>query len=522
MNIFAIFALVNVITSIIIGFLILFAVPRNRVNQLFFLLCFSVAVWGYAYFLWQIANDPVTAMFWVHILMIGAIFIPFLYFHFVIRFLNLQCPIRWVVWLGYVFAAFFSFINWSPLFITSVDARAGFLFWPTAGSFFLPFLIIWVLYIIYAMLLLYRRFRVSSDVEERAQIKFILTGSIIGYAGGSTNYLLWYGIPVLPYGNIAVFIYTLFIAYAILKHRLFNMKVIATELIVFVLWLFVFIRMLLAQATTEWFVNGGLLFVLLIIGVVLIRSVDREVEQREKIEKLARELEDTNERQETLIHFIGHEVKGFLTKDVGAFASLSEGDFGSLPETIKPFVGRALAESRRGIDSVANILKASNLKKGTVTYEKKPFDLKQLIAEAVEKAKPAAEQKGLALFFIADDSSYQMTGDKAEIGDHVLRNLIDNSINYTPSGSITVFLKKETGKLIFAVKDTGIGITEEDKKNLFTEGGHGKDSQKINVHSTGYGLYIAKQIVEAHGGAIRAVSDGAGKGSIFTVELSVT
>ena len=115
-----------------------------------------------------------------------------------------------------------------------------------------------------------------------------------------------------------------------------------------------------------------------------------------------------------------------------------------------------------------------------------------------------------------------MTGDKAEIGDHVLRNLIDNSINYTPSGSITVFLKKETGKLIFAVKDTGIGITEEDKKNLFTEGGHGKDSQKINVHSTGYGLYIAKQTVEAHGGAIRAVSDGAGKGSIFTVELSVT
>ncbi|MDE1919073.1 MAG: HAMP domain-containing histidine kinase [Patescibacteria group bacterium] len=72
------------------------------------------------------------------------------------------------------------------------------------------------------------------------------------------------------------------------------------------------------------------------------------------------------------------------------------------------------------------------------------------------------------------------------------------------------------------MKDTGIGITEEDKKRLFTEGGHGKDSQKVNVHSTGYGLFIAKNIVEAHGGTIRAESEGAGKGSTFIVELPIT
>ena len=101
----------------------------------------------------------------------------------------------------------------------------------------------------------------------------------------------------------------------------------------------------------------------------------------------------------------------------------------------------------------------------------------------------------------------------------MFRNLIDNSVNYTPSGSIDVSLKKENNKFIFAVKDTGIGINDEDKKRLFTEGGHGKDSQKVNVHSTGYGLYIAKNIVEAHGGTIRAEADGASKGSTFIVEF---
>ena len=59
-------------------------------------------------------------------------------------------------------------------------------------------------------------------------------------------------------------------------------------------------------------------------------------------------------------------------------------------------------------------------------------------------------------------------------------------------------------------------------KRLFTEGGHGKDSIRTNVHSTGYGLYIAKTIVEAHGGTIRAESEGAGRGSTFIVEFPTT
>jgi signal transduction histidine kinase len=56
-------------------------------------------------------------------------------------------------------------------------------------------------------------------------------------------------------------------------------------------------------------------------------------------------------------------------------------------------------------------------------------------------------------------------------------------------------------------------------KSLFTEGGHGKESIKVNVDSTGFGLYIAKQVVDSHGGKIWAESEGAGKGSRFIVEL---
>jgi hypothetical protein len=207
MNFYAISALVNVVTSIVLGILVLFENPRNRVNQLFFLFALAVATWGYAYFNWQIAIDPITALLWVHTLMAGAILIPFFYFHFIARFFNLQYQLRWFVRVGYVSAVFFSIVNWYPLFVLSVDARDGFTFWPTAGPLFLPFLIIWVLYAAYPIRLLFEHLYSTNRAEERAQVKYILFGTAIGYIGGCTNYFLWYDIPILPFGNITASFY---------------------------------------------------------------------------------------------------------------------------------------------------------------------------------------------------------------------------------------------------------------------------------------------------------------------------
>ena len=325
------------------------------------------------------------------------------------------------------------------------------------------------------------------------------------------------------YGFFGMTIFIGFLAYLIVRYKAFNIKLLAAQALIFALVALIASEFFFVRNTTNKILTGVTLLLAIGFGFFLVRSVKREIEQRERIEKLAEELQETNGRQETLIHFIGHEVKGFLTKDSASFASLIDGDFGPLPESVKPFACQALAQSRDGARSVTDILTASNQKKGSIIYTKEPFDLKALAAEVTEKLKPVAEGKGLALTFSADDTGtpYIFTGDKGKIGDNVLRNIIDNSINYTPSGSVAVSLKKDGGKFIFTVKDTGIGITEEDKKRLFTEGGHGKDSQTVNVHSTGYGLFIAKNIIDAHNGTIRAESEGEGKGATFVVELPV-
>src|SRR6185295_7719395 len=100
-----------------------------------------------------------------------------------------------------------------------------------------------------------------------------------------------------------------------------------------------------------------------------------------------------------------------------------------------------------------------------------------------------------------------------------INNLIENSIRYTRAGSIKVGLEKGDGKVLFSIKDTGVGISDEDMKNLFTEGGRGKDSVKVNVDSTGYGLYTVKLVVDAHGGRVWAQSGGVDQGATFFMEL---
>jgi signal transduction histidine kinase len=148
----------------------------------------------------------------------------------------------------------------------------------------------------------------------------------------------------------------------------------------------------------------------------------------------------------------------------------------------------------------------------------KPIDFRKVVEVAATKQRPYAEAKGLSFELKMQDSDYSMSGDELQLGEAV-RNLIDNSINYTQQGSIAVILGAVGKTIRFMVKDTGFGLTDEDKTKLFKSGGRGAESLKVNTNSTGYGLVFVKGVVEAHKGKVWAESAGRGKGSTFIVEL---
>lgn len=235
-----------------------------------------------------------------------------------------------------------------------------------------------------------------------------------------------------------------------------------------------------------------------------------------------RKLEEKNKKQESLLHTISHEVKGYLTKDAAALSSIAEGDLGAVPETVKNVAGGALSETRKGVDTVMNILDSANLKSGTMEIVRTKFDMRRAIIEIAENIRPDAEHKGLTFDVLLGEGTFEFAGDEGKLRRMVFRNLIDNAVRYTQKGGIRIFLTSSPGAILFHVQDSGVGITESDMARLFTEGGKGEQSSAMNPESTGYGLFIAKQVIDAHGGSIWAQSDGTDKGATFFVELPLS
>ena len=165
-------------------------------------------------------------------------------------------------------------------------------------------------------------------------------------------------------------------------------------------------------------------------------------------------------------------------------------------------------------------LNQASLRVGTIKYDMKPLDFKEMVEEVAKEKKGPAETKKLKLKTDIKDGNYTITGDRRWLKEAML-NLVDNAVKYTDKGQITVGLELKEKQIFFYVKDTGRGITPEDRKNLWTEGGRGKNSLLYNVDSTGYGLSTVKIVVEAHKGKVWEETE-AGKGSTFWVELPLT
>ncbi len=295
-------------------------------------------------------------------------------------------------------------------------------------------------------------------------------------------------------------------------------QIMAAQVLVLGLWIAVGSILFIQDITLVRWIVGITLMFLAVLGYLLIRSFRLEIQQRKEIQKLADELQRANSQQVILIHFITHQIKGFIAKSRNIFSLLIDGDYGAIPETAKMAAQTGFESDTKGAQTIQEILNAANIKSGKVTYAMEAFDLKELIENIVKDLTPAAEHKGLVLTATLAPITY--TGDKAQLV-NAFKNLIDNSIKYTQKGSVLVSLAQTDGTVRFEISDTGVGIDADDMKNLFTEGGRGKNSQKINVESTGFGLYIVKNIIEAHKGKVWAESEGAGKGSRFVVELPV-
>jgi len=338
---------------------------------------------------------------------------------------------------------------------------------------------------------------------------FLLAFSFGNIVGSFT--LEW---TVAQFGLIGMPLFIIFLSYVIVKYKAFNMKLLSSQLLVMALAILIGAQFFFIESQTNFILNAIGFFLVIFSGYFLIKSV-------KQLEKKKEELRISNERQRSLMRFINHQVKGFFTRSKIIFDSLQNDHKKELSEEVQKLVTVGFDTNKEAVDMVKSLLDAANLEKGTIEYQKVALNFKLLVEETVESLRGLAENKNLKYVYdVQTNSDIMISGDVTHIN-QVIRNLIENAISYTEKGSIAIELKVDKFKkvAVFTVKDSGIGLDKNDMSQLFTQGGRGKRAQAVNVNSTGYGLYIAYQIVKEHEGALSAESEGENKGSSFVVTL---
>jgi signal transduction histidine kinase len=504
--------------SLLLGYFV-YKKSNNTSGKLLLLLTFTYSLLLVNEVLQWITVDSSLNMFeWkISSLLYFLIFLQIVYFvnNFVrgkknSRYLNIVT----LILAAPILITLYSHLNMKSFDVVNCEANTGIMM-----AYLYSFEALSLFFILFLSLIEVRR---SNNVIMRKEILLLTVGAalcmlILSATSIFGDVTLLYEVNLL--GPVGMLLFIVFLAYLIVRFKAFDIKLIGAQALVWALIILIGSQFFFIQNNVNRVLTAITLVISAIVGLMIIRSVKKEVAQRE-------ELAVANENQQLLIRFITHQVKGFFTKSKMVFASLLEGDFGQIPEAVTPVLKEGLESDNKAVEMVQEVLKASSLRSGTMTYNFEETDLKEFVAGIAETFKETAVGKGLAYEVNLPAEKALSKIDRLQMT-QVIKNLIDNSVKYTLTGFVHVNLKvknvSEGRRVIktalFSVEDSGVGLSDGDKAKLFKEGGRGEESLKVNVNSTGYGLFIVKKIVEGHGGKIWAESRGRGHGTKFFVEI---
>jgi CheY-like chemotaxis protein/two-component sensor histidine kinase len=178
--------------------------------------------------------------------------------------------------------------------------------------------------------------------------------------------------------------------------------------------------------------------------------------------------------------------------------------------------------ARAQVQLIDDLLDLSRIMSGKLRLDLQQVSMLDVVQAAVDSAAPAAAAKDIRLRSLLDPSRMMVNGDASRL-QQVVWNLLTNAIKFTPKGGqVQVLLQRVNSHIELSVADTGVGIPATFIGQVFDRFSQ-RDSSSTRQHGgLGLGLAICKQLVEVHGGTLRAASPGEGQGSTFFVELPLS
>ncbi|WMT39574.1 ATP-binding protein [Paenibacillus sp. D2_2] len=233
---------------------------------------------------------------------------------------------------------------------------------------------------------------------------------------------------------------------------------------------------------------------------------------------MAEELQNYRDTRQEFFANISHELRTPITYLEG-YSKVIKDRLYSTEEERDQYLDVLHQEAKRLQHLVDDLFELSKMEEGKVSLSLEWIDLAEVIDNAVQKVQLKASDKGLILRASLNRSTAWVHGDGLRM-EQVILNLLENSVRYTEQGEISITLGQTESYVFVAVKDTGIGISEDELPYVFERFYRVEKSRSRQHGGTGLGLSIAKKLIELQGGEI-FVSSKLGEGTTFEIRFKL-
>ena len=261
------------------------------------------------------------------------------------------------------------------------------------------------------------------------------------------------------------------------------------------------------------------------LAVQEIREFNETLQQR--IANATKELRTSNaalrrldKAKDEFVSMASHQLRTPLTSIKGYISMVIEGDAGKISDMQKQLLNEAFISSERMVHLISDFLNVSRIQTGKFIIDKSPVDLAKAVGQEIDSLQSSAIARSLKYEYKAPKDLPIVNVDEGKLR-QVIMNFADNALYYSRENTvIEVNLYVDGSDIVYTVKDTGIGVPHDEQAQLFTKFYRASNAKVQRPDGTGVGLYLAKRIINGHGGKV-IFKSVEGKGSTFGFRLPI-
>jgi len=242
-------------------------------------------------------------------------------------------------------------------------------------------------------------------------------------------------------------------------------------------------------------------------ALVILHDISRE----KTIEKIKTEF----------VSITAHQLRTPLSSIKWTLRMLLDGDLGEITDEQREFIEKTYTSNEKMISLINDLLDVTRIEEGRYLYRPVLGDIEEILQSMLASYNDLAKARRLKIDFKKSDKKMSKVMVDVEKIRLAIQNLLENAIRYTPvGGTITVSLKRDKKEVIISIKDSGVGIPKDQRERVFSKFFRATNVVKMETEGSGLGLFITKNIIEAHGGRIWFESEeGKGANFFFTIPI---